>query len=75
MRNSMVSGGGGWPLGKRYQNEDLGNKMKKGKEKRKTDENYIKNTGKGLKIAYVWIINSTKISFAPPAATLFAGGK
>ena len=32
MQNTMV-GGGGWSLGKKIKNEELGEKIKKGKEK------------------------------------------
>ena len=47
--------------------------MKKEKEKRKKEENYIRKGEKGLKDAPFWAINSK--NFAPPAANLFVGGK
>ena len=36
--------------------------MKKGKEKQRKTENYIKNGEKGLKISSLWVINFFKNS-------------
>ena len=46
---------GGWPLGEKILNLELGEKNLEAE--RKTEENYIKNGEKGLKKAYFWVIN------------------
>ena len=52
-----------------------GKKMKRGKGKRKKEENCIKNRGKSFKNASLWVIHSKKIArdlptpLTPPAAT------
>ena len=45
--------------------------MKKGK----TEENYIKKRGKGLKNASFWVVSSKTIRTLPYLINLFVGGK
>ena len=51
----------------------MGGKIKKGKEKLR--KLHKKNVENGLKNASVWVINSKKVGFAPPAANFFVGGE
>ena len=55
MQNTMVGGGGEWPLRKKIRNEELWEKNEKGEGKR--EDNYIKNGGKGFKNASFWVVN------------------
>ena len=66
MQNTMVRGEGECSAGgKKLQ---LGEKMKKGKEKRRKIT--LKKGGKGLKNASFWAINSKKKSPSPPQTYL-----
>ena len=71
MQNTVVVWG--MAAGETIKNLDLGGKNEKGE--RKTEENYIKTTGKGLKNASFWVINSK--TFRPARRNLsgLAGGK
>ena len=48
MQNTMVRGGGNGQLGKKNKNQELGKKMKKGKEKRRKIS--LKKGAKALKM-------------------------
>ena len=67
----MVRGGGNGWLGKKNENEELGEKNEK--RERKREENYMKKGEKGLKNASFWVINFKNFRggvFQPPPAAL-----
>ena len=59
--------------GEKNKNQKLGEKNKRGKEKK--EENYIKKGDKGLKNAYFWTINSIKIICRGKKLNLKKGGR